>query len=135
MAGGAFGDDGTDAGCKVWGDFVPPESLPWGVVYEASESYSYMSRGPAGVPYLADGQIGMDIYADDRQRARDLGVAVAYALADSEAVLRPDEGRVTMIRVTRASFAPVSDVAPESGAIFRRSLVIQYQQQRMIGNG
>lgn len=130
---GPFGDDLTDAGCKVWGDLVPPESLPWGVLYEVGESYTFMTRaGEPGTPYLADGQINMDVFAADREQARTLGVQVAHALDDCESLLSPEEGPVMMLRVVRAAFVPVATVAPGSGAIFQRSLTISYQQQRII---
>lgn len=136
VAGGPFGDDGSDDGCKVFSDFAPAVDLPYAIVYEVGEGYRFMSRGPAGIPYIADGRLHVDIYADDREQARQLGALVFLALDDCEKLLNPAEGPVFMIRAASAHFTPYAEVGPGGSAtVFLRNLNIHYEQQRIIGNG
>lgn len=131
--GAEFGDDGTDAGCKVFADFAAPVATPYAVVYEVGESYTYMTRVPSGTYYLADGQIQVDIFDSDRAHARRLGLLVVAALDDSESSLACEEGPVTMIRGGTARFVTYAEPGPEGVAtVFRRSLTVSYQQERSI---
>lgn len=134
-AGSAFGDDGSDAGCKIFGDFAPQIDFPYAVVYEITEHLSFMTKAGGYISAIADGTLQCDVFAGDRQQVHQLGEAVANALDDSESRLSPLEGPVMMIRVMAAQTIPDAGQGPDGSAlVFRRFLTIHYQQQRTLGN-
>lgn len=133
-AGPPFGDDGTDGGCKFYADYSAPDvALPFAVVTEVGEAYRWYSPAGESVPYLASGQLQVDVYAEDRAEARKLGDILSLALTRSDP--QPDDGPVLSIQLTSARSAPVVGTGPETPTLYQRSLTFGYQQQRSLANG
>jgi hypothetical protein len=121
---------------KFFADWSGDSDIPWLVVEEVGETYEYMTRGQLGQsPYIATGQSMVSIFHSSRSQARALGVAVASALDDANAVW-PGFPNLMLFRLNMAKFVPITEVGPGGAAtIFQRVLIFDHQYSGYLPGG
>lgn len=127
------GSDGQGAGVqKFFNDFAAQTvpAYPYLVIGEGGETREYMTYGPGNyAPFIADGQMSIQIYNDARDEARELGEQVASALND--AVLSwPRCVNFMYLRFDGpGSFVPLPQPGVGSPTVFLYSITFNYTYQ------
>lgn len=122
-------DPATELGIqKFYADWSDSSAYPLAIVTEPGESYEFMTAGPGdNIPYLAQGIVGVTVYAQDRKQARTLGEAVGRALND--APLAWVGGRLMGFRMASAAFIPNPPSGPGVPTVFIRQITFATSTQ------